>query len=742
MPEYQSSVLAQLGDALCVDSFCVTPPILMYGLAPDLNKEQGTSLSGRLDKSTGRIKGNRTFKPQDTYIHGTSSRTGLDFSSNAGTPTDDWVSPTTSKYGILYQDGSVNALFNCYTYATSATLGKYLYIIGRGKPPPGSSLTANAQYAYLELGTDSTNGKYRIEFALGRPINVQLLAKGKTDWETQAENIQNFTQLGNYEQYLENCGGFIKIWVEPEYERGVLNIEIGEGNLVAVAPKGLGSGPNPDIGELPNSGRITFYGKNGTASLEAYPVRYEPITVKRQPINLGPVSTGMAEGHTISRTAPPAGQTEEHSIGIDNEGNLTAETTVSQEETDAYGSEEMPQFHSTLIYIPARFARSPSSLFPTQYGRTVHYHEAQVWDDDRRYGHTEGTLTLQNYDGYYSTPEFSGNLACSIQGSNGRQWGQRFRGMFGVGPGKELQRWDTGSVVGGSLYDNTCKLMIPLCAEMIFDGMHLFTALWILATFAYSPDMIAFGGRGFPPYSDYTLGPILGSGTGLQPRYRYGPEAIVLDVMLDLIHDQGMQLGANQGATAPYYLYQDQNGYLHCDPYIGEFLVPVKTYSTDPGVAYDDTRVGLIQDVLNVQTSTGQIRTEATLQGIDPWTCNLLNRYVPMYHNLAKVGYRYPMLDRTARYSSDQAMAAAVPVLTKQASLSVDRYQFRSTFDPGVFAGNAIWVHDNLHLGGLRKCYITQMDTDLGLDDISQQSGTMSPVSTIVARSIEYISPF
>src|SRR5262245_19377218 len=111
------------GPIIAYDSFATRPPLCWQVPMESVNAEDGSEIvGGRYFPNDGKVLGHGEPKMQDTFLTGTASRTGRDFTAFTGIWYDDWVSPQSDCYGLFFPDGSAGALAEVRAATASAGL--------------------------------------------------------------------------------------------------------------------------------------------------------------------------------------------------------------------------------------------------------------------------------------------------------------------------------------------------------------------------------------------------------------------------------------------------------------------------------------------------------------------------------------------------------------------------------------------------------------------------------------------
>lgn len=708
---YSPTIIAVARPIPEMDGVQEVEPVWWHTTAADINAESGSAFSdGRYNEATGDLEGQGVPTLQDTYLQGTASRSGRAFDAVDGTWKDDAVSPWSDKYRLLQPDSTL-ATWGVIDHTTNAAgLQNALVVVRLGLVPANntgahSPLTC---YAFLELANGDASGiNWRLAFRWGYPITLEYTANGGTSWY----GVAYARKLGSVEHYLAHNHGEIRCHIRPDATRGIMAVEIGDGNWLRHAvPRPAPPATPASIGNWPASETYYFYGAYRWASLECYPLAFQPLTVTKSPRYFPPERLANAAGAQLLANFTGVNRsTQTNAVTFDNDGAGNLGYTVTSANSD---TSQPSTFADIVIYIPSQWNYSyfGGVMLPEVLLSAYKYRELQVWDDATRMRYTSGRLSVNNRRLLYN--QAYGNHACSLIIGNGQTSAQRVRGVFGCDPdGITTYRQDPIRIAELPVRDFMAKLEVPIGQEIMLDGLALPTAIRLLLDIGQvNPNRWAYNipDDGFPPPGGYPDGfndYILGQGTGLNPKYRYGPEVSVLTVLQELIQDSG-SVDPWTGSVIPHYAWFDSEGYFHWEPYNPAYFMPVGFFWT-----YDSTGLGQMEE-LTIHNSIAQLRTEVILQGQDAFTYELMQWAIPLPGNLGAVGYQFRWLERNARYATPSYMAQIAQVAARQASLPTQIIRFRAPHWPAIMAGQVIACPEI----GAGLFQILEMDTVVGYD--------------------------
>lgn len=729
MAEFFPEIALTVAPMPQADGVQISPPIVYQTLAEAANAQSGASIDGRYDAATGEAKSVPKPILQDTYKSG-GTGTGTAFTQVAGTWRDDWIAADSGKMGLMLTEGASAAQWEVLETSTATKLGCRRVLIGRGTALDPASLSSTSTYCYLELASGCQNGNYRLKFEWGKPVSLEFMEKGSTSWS----QVAICRGLPSAEALFES-GKRAVITIEPDNDRQILRVEV-SGHVMRHAATRNGS---EALGFLPDLQRYRFYGKNGWASLEVWPLRYSAVSVTTARRSVG--SAGRSSAGAIVSGNGFGGTSEQAQSGasdIDGTGRLQA--TLEATPTDAgdgLGAEYPATLSDVTVWIPAQWATaSPWIPLPTANPKCMHVHEIQVWDDMARMSHKQAHLTLTNYDGAMTGA--CGQYAAALTASNGAYWAQRMRGVLGGDQGFINQR--TGfrdrRITTVTLDDFFYKMRVPIAEDIVLDGWCLFSAVrmlcelgqihpqWLLSVpyWPYGPADVSC------PY------PILPRGTGLNPKYKFGPARSAISVLLELIQDSGAITAS--GSSNPYMMWFDEVGQFHFEP-IDPRLQQVRWYYDD-----EDTSGYHQMNHIMVYNSVEQMRTSLDFQGQDAYTNELMMLHLDLPWNLPWVGYRFPWVERNSRWASEQYLFDLGRSASILASMPTQVIQMRTAFNPLLRAGDLIYVSERHALGRAGYFVVTVLESGFGLHDTQGYSGEMECWSAITARAAEQMIPY
>lgn len=712
------------------DGLQIAPPVLWHAAAADINAESGSGFSSaKYNESTGEIESTGEPTMQDTYLTGTAGRTGRAMTASAGTWKDDTVSPWSDKYCLLQPDATLATWAVADTTPDTTGLKNAIVILRMGIAPAGNAgaHTAATTYAYLELASTSLVN-WRIALRFAQPICLEYTINGGSNWLA----VAFARKLGSVENYLAHNKGEIRLRIRPDARRGIMAVEVGDGNWLRHSVARPAAPATPEsIGFFPTIESYKFSGAYRWASIEVYPLVFGAITLtkgtryfdQRRLMN-------MQGAEVVTNMAGDSKPTQSESLTLAPDGDGGLGYTLSSSNSD---TTEPATLADVLIFIPSQWEfNSIGYPLPQVQLPSVRYRELSVWDDASRMGATSGRLLVNDRALLYQ--DTYGNYSVNIGCGNNQIYWQRLRGVLGCDPqGIAVSRQDPYRFVEFPVRDFWAKLEVPLCQDVILDGLCIFSAVRLLLDIGQvNPGMWAITipdtglpgpggyGDGFPHY-------ILGKGTGLNPKYRFGPEWSVIAVLQELIQDSG-EPDLSRGVSVPHYMFFDAFGQFHFEPYdpSGPGYYPVHFYYT-----YDPTGVGQMYDVTSYN-SVGQMRTEVILQGQDAFTYELLQYNIPLPGNIGAVGYQFRWLERNARYSTPAYMALIGRVAARQASLPSQILRFRAPYWPHVFAGQVIGVPEY----GAGLFQVLEIDSTVGYDEVYTGPEGTHCDSIITARSL------
>jgi hypothetical protein len=757
MAEYFPQAVVLIADLIATDGFLLQPPLAWTATAEQINAESGSTITGRYIESTGEAAGQPLPKRQDTFLHGTSGRTGRDFTAVTGTWQDDWVSPQYDSYGLLFPDSTPGASFEVVSYGTTPRIEAAEIILRRGLPPAGSSSAHTPQnnYAYLHLAYQSDSGRdYRLAFEYGQPIRLDYSEDGGTTWQP----VAIARALGSVERYLAAHNNEIRINVRPYQERGVLVVEIGDGSYLRHKPTDVTLDSDQTILDvLPEPGNLRLLGQNGWVTLEYYPHRYQQVTIRKGSRDFGTplANLGNAVVTTGALADYDADQTVSYGIDSADGQNVGWSVTASLPDAgDSLGSAEPPRLTEGTLLLPSMwtFDGSDLGLLPdigVQVLKTMRVEEVQTWDDATRTLSTSMLVSNNNYLLEYVGA--FGHRAIQILASNDNTtFVPRFQGIAGCGErGLHLFRQDPARLFGVPCSDLRFKMAVSLGEEMLFDGWCLFSAVRFLCERGNIHPGLYLQTIPDWPYGPTDAScpyPVLSKGTGRSANYRFTPDQLVWNALQLLAQDTGSledlaqdpRYSGGLTMSLPYYMGWDMRDIplygrpqFRFEPFDPANLLPKILYSTN-----DPTGLAQIEEI-EVYNSVDQMRTELAFEGMDADALERITTYRAQPPDvLATVGFRRPWQERSARYGSAAALAARTETAAAQASLPTQTVHLRVPFQPGIFAGDRVLVLDAGALGGVGDFYITELRNVYGLTDLSGRSGTQECYSLLTARAL------
>jgi hypothetical protein len=735
-------MVVTVGPLIEYDGFLTRPPQCWQVPAEGWNAEDGSSIDGgRYLPTEGVVQGQGEPKMQDTYLTGTADREGRAFTVVTGQWQDDWVSPQTDKYGLLFPDSSAGATAEVVSADTTSGPESAEIVLGRGYPPSGSddAHTRAGGFCYLQLCYGSMDQgnlaqDYRLALEWGNPIHIDYTRDNGQTWSI----VKLFRDLGTVERYLRDHDNNVRLRVSVDRAKKKLSFEVGDGNFATHAPP-----------YLPSTGHIRLRGQNGWMSLEYYPLRFQPVTVSKSARDFGEEmdpAGAFLTGNGLAETSED--QVTQTSINSQDARNIWWQARGSMPDAgDNLGSADPPVLSDASLLFPAEWTfMSGSAITPAlQQLATIRVDELSVFDPMTRTGATSAMVTASNRLGQYTGA--LGNRRVEIAASVGGPFVTRLTGVAGASErGLELMRQDPTRVFRVPCQDFSYKMQRAWEQEVCFDGW----ALWSVVRFCLesgnihpqymnnlplyvppgaSPDA-PYGPAGFDAPDDLFLFP---KGTGNNPRYRFGPEWSPWQILQSIILEMG-QVDFSTGLSTPYYMAFDVHGQFHFEPFNPGGLFtdfPTITYSTDACASG-----GIQIEEISVYNSIEQLRTDIDFQGLDPDTNELLYIHLPMPPEvLEAVGFRFGWLERSSRFTPGyiETLAAAAQM---QAAQATQVAFLKAPFMPGVFAGQTCWIIDAVAVGGANQFVIEEIRSSYGAADVAGLSGQNECGSYITARSV------
>lgn len=735
MPTYNVQAAVTLRPLPEACGYLAAPPVSWPTLASDWNLDPDTDIDGRyIQQNVGEAQGVPSPKRQDTYISGTSGRTGRAFNVISGSWKDDLVDPQQDVYGLLMPDSSAEISWEIRSAAITPQIEAADIIIRRGIPPANDDAArARTGYTcYLELAYNASDSSgYRLAFEWGRPIRLDSTDDNGVTWSA----VCIARSLGNLERYLAGRGGLLRLRVMPDTSRGRLSVEIGdEAVLVHTSTAGV----------LPAPGSLRLYGKNGSIRFSYLPLRSQPVTVS------GAIATNRDQPNAASAfltfngpAQPPAGQSILANLGSDGQTFTWNATASAPDAGDGLGSVEPPTLASATLIVPALWTDGVD-LVPDPIGalelpvRSVE--EVQVFDDAARTLTTSALVTADNQDGRFATAY--GNRYVEIRASIGGPYSVRFRGIAGANQqGIDLSTTQSLGRMSLPCRGSEAKMQHAAAQRRLYDGWCLYSAVRFecelgnvhpryLSTI---PLYVPPGASSDAPYGAAGADcpyPVLARGTGLSPRYDFGPEASPWSVLGLLARESG-SVDPVTLVSLPFYMGFDASGQFRFEPFDANGLLPVIAYSD-----LADGGDGQILGEIHVYNSVAQMRSDIDFQGIDSLTGELLTAHITLPNDVRKtIGYHYPWLERNARYDDGyiQQMAQTAAQIASRPQQVV---RFKALFQPSVYAGQKILVTEQKSLGGSGQFLIIEMRSRYGMRSLFGADGQRDCWSVITARRV------
>ncbi len=440
MAHFNVQAVATLRPIPEVCGYLAAPPVSYPTLASDWNLDPYTDIDGRyIERNLGQVQGVMLPKLQDTYISGSSGRTGRAFNVISGTWKDDFVDPLHDVYGLLMPDSTPDVTWEVRSAAITTGIEAADVVIRRGIPPAGDSAarTQSGYNCYLELAFNaSDNTGYRLAFEWGRPIRLDATLDNGATWST----VAIARSLGNLERYLAAHAGLLRLRILPDAAQGRLTVEIGDEAVL------VHSRPTLD---LPGPGNLRLYGINGSIRFCYFPLRSQPLTVSST-IDTAQFQQNASAGFLSFNglASQPAGQTVTYDLSSDGTTFTWQATGSTPDAGDGMGGTDAPVLANATLIVPAVWTDGVD-LIPDLIGavelpiRSVE--EVQFFDDATRTLTSSALLTVDNQYGRFTASY--GNRSIQISASNGGPYYARFLGIAGDG----LEGIDLSTTAGLSL---------------------------------------------------------------------------------------------------------------------------------------------------------------------------------------------------------------------------------------------------------------------------------------------------
>lgn len=720
------------------DKYLISGPIAYAVVSEQVNDEAGSQVKGRHHHARGYATGNGTPLRQDTFLTGTSGRTGRAFDVVSGT----WKSDSRGvldTYRILMPDSTPGVVWEAVSHTTTPTIETANLVIGRGFPPVGSSAVYSKSntYCYLHL-CYGNQYDYRIALEYSQPIRLDRTTDGGATWTTVAVA----SKLGSLERFLAANKNEIPIHIETDGKTGEIWIEIGDGHWLHDAWSNSQLGADPEQ-LLPNPGKYRLVGSNGWVSLEVYPLRHSEVGLaKNAPLVLAAPHANAANARVVTNALRPSNPDQVVTSSVDTDGQQFTFAAIASlpDAGEGQGSAEAPDLSDMTLLIEEVWGDQvpddysiPSSTNINQ----MRMEQTQTLDDRSRTFTTSGQLVIQNADGRY-TGSF-GNMAIDVYAGADGPWTLMCSGIAGTGDdGVEYFRSDPTRVVYVPYCDKRVVMQVPLLTEVILDRWAWPAAVrWL----ARAGNIHPFYLQTIPYWPDGPAGPdcpysTLAEGTGNNPKYRFTPEMDPWAILSLIVQDMGLPI--SEGVSLPFYMGFTPDGQFHFEPFDPLSSPPVALFTSYYAPYAGNPAVFPILSELEVYTSTAQLRSEVNLQGLNAWTYQLMQYHAETNVSVRKaLGYRFPSLDRTARYSTPSYIEAVGDVQVALSSLPSQVVKFGSFFIPGLRAGMTILVEDGNALGRIGLFVITGIHSICGMRSIDGSSGMRVSQSVITARNVE-----
>ena len=742
-------------------------PVAYPIFAESYNGDSDKEVDGRYVAPKGAAVGTPTpLRIDTTLVSG--KNTGDTYDLISGTCRDDSSDPQYDTFRLYFPDGTAGAGAEVIEHDSSPTLDPVEILLSRGYPPSGGSYSATDNYAYLEFGYGSSNKiNYRFVANYALPLRMQYSKDGGVTWQESAIA----QKLGHCEQYLAAHNNLIRLRLWPDKQRGVLDVEIGDGEWLHHAPE-LELSPNdplpPDFsGNLPTDGKIRLRIKNGWAAMSVFPTRHSDVTTTVPELDLGEVHPNAGDATVSTNSLYPPSTNQTVFTDYDPNDNQTVKLAVTASLPDngdtTPGSVDPPVLADTTLVIPAVWTDHVPGGFPDEGSELLLSMEDSVlhtWDDATRTISSSASLTANNWWGKYANAfrhqhieiwATNGGNVRDMDGNLLPAWWPQFYGIAGVGTeGLSLFRRDPANLLGIPCRDNSYKLMVPIGYEVLFDGWCIYSAVRFVceacsvhpAYLRNIPLYIPPGASADAPYGKAGQDcpyPVLEEGSGLNAKHKYLPDMLGWDILQKLVLNTGQPIDGNPIPDQPdqQFLYSlpfymgfvfDQFLFQAYDP---SQLTPVALFA-------DDDPFNFLES-FEVYNSVDQMRTSVDFQGIDHRTYHLLQYHRPTHPYVQQaIGFRSPWLERDPRYGDKRLVIGVAEAAVAQCSLPQQMLRFQTLFRPDILPGQLIQVYENTALQGLFTFVVNERLDTVGLaDKYGGPSGIQNCKSVFTCRRVE-----
>ena len=749
MPILLPTIVAQIGDLIGIDGIMTDPLLVWPVAAEEASNSSNDAAEGNFHAAHGSLQGNGAPKMQDTSL-ASGRNTGTTFTAVTGSSytTDNWKSIRYNQYGLLFDNSASGQTWDWVQSTTNTNIGCSQIVIRRGAFPNGVTPASSNTYAYLHLNYQGSNGDYRLRFAWGQVCALQYAADGTT-WQT----VDAAVPIGNVDRYFEGHADGMSLVVKPFPEDNLLMVEIDQKYILSHKPDPRiysALVEDPTLGSyLPYGGSIRWTGSNGWTSLEVYPMRYQPLTLTRNPRKYGGLQNGSGtqRSHpqmgnafiaTNGKTASPTQQTNSVAGTQDGQNFTYTITTSLPDAGDGLGSSDAPRLSDATAIIPPNWSFDGAIGAALLQAELVH--EVQIFDDQSRTLSTAGNILVNNWNDLYTGGVGRNTLWLYMSNGSDLNLYQRCRGVTGVGDaGLQFDFHAPFNKLVMPFRDFSVKMQEAIGVELTVDGWALPSAVLALATLGnmhpqYLQTIPVYLPPGSSPLAPY--GPagtdcpyyILPRGTGLNPKFKFTPEMSSWSCLQMLVQELG-EPDPMTGRVIPYYMGFRWDGQFLFQPYDPFSAIPVASYSDVSNEA--GTNPFKIWN-LTVASSTEQMNTDVFFEGLDGYTNALTYVHIPQPDIVVRLqGYRRPRVERNARWATIDYLENVAVNAAIQSSVASQIIRFETTCWGGLTAGNVILVYSD-KLGGTYPFVVIQLENRYGVEP----NNTHSCWSTITARSI------
>lgn len=714
------TLVAELQPIYTVEGgICTAGPQAWSTTGPQIDLESTSHHDGVHQPEKGELHGSSVPLLQDTFITGSAGFTGKDFTVVSGSMVN-LVNTRTQKAGLHVPKS--NDTFDAIQTTPSGKIQSKHSIIHRGANSIANTSPSLSNYnCYLEL-CHGNNTNIQIALEWGKALRMDYY---DGTWHT---GVSTSDKIHDLEAYFANNNDQITLKILADYTDDIITVKCG--NYVNLKFKWPGG--------IPAYENVRWYGQNGWATYEEYPLRFKPLTVQKSARDFGELRGGSfvtmnGRGSThpdqvnvkaLTGDGQSVGYVVQSSLPDAGEGIGSLDPVKGVDYTLITPSVWVVPLDSGTVYFP-----------PAMYADML-----ETLDDATQTTHASCHIPVNNWNNRYTNSYGHASLQLGVS-TPYDNYSPVFRGVGGWGPeGIKIFQLDPTRLMEMPGQDNSVKMMIPLNEEVSFDSWYARNVVefcmeagnirkeFLRTTMpAYvppdgTPDA-PYGpaGRDAPPEF------ILPSGSGLQGKWTFLPDATPWSILQRLVMDLG-ETDPISGENIPYYMGFDVFGNFNFTPYNPRSIFNSPRISFGD---YDPTGYGLIQKI-EVYNSIYQMRSSIDFQGVDAFTNELLYFHLNLPDIVLKtIGFRYPWLERDSRFASLDYMARIANNAAVQASRPTQVWRVKVPYHPYLRVGmNALTTSEALN--GTAEGYITEIRSKVGVDD----TGHNHCYSYVTMRSI------